>query len=114
MLESVHPIYKLIGIELSLQHLSYALSDWLVFRVVFSDAFSKWSTEGCRRIEGTTEYSVCECDHMTNFAVLLDVTGVSEAITEEHELSLRIITYAGCAISIICLLLSWLTFQFLK
>ena len=51
---------------------------------------------------------------MTNFAVLLDVSGASGGMEEEHVLSLTIITYAGCVISIVCLLLSWLTFQFLK
>lgn len=51
---------------------------------------------------------------MTNFAVLLDVSGVSNELDEAHVLSLTIITYAGCVISIVCLILSWITFQFLK
>lgn len=74
----------------------------------------KWLTDGCKRIGGTDDYSLCQCDHMTNFAVLLDVSGASGGMEEEHVLSLTIITYAGCVISIVCLLLSWLTFQFLK
>lgn len=84
---------------------------------IIEDSFlfcSNWSTEGCRQIEGNAEYSTCECDHMTNFAVLLDVTGMTEKLSKGHELSLRIITYAGCTISIVCLLLSLLTFQFVK
>ena len=35
-----------------------------------------WSQEGCRMIYGNRSHTMCECDHLTNFAVLMDVTGV--------------------------------------
>jgi len=57
---------------------------------------------------------MCECEHLTNFAVLLDVTGVTDEISDEHLLTLTVITYAGCIISIVCLLLSFITFTCLK
>lgn len=32
-----------------------------------------WSNEGCVRSEGNMTYSVCLCNHLTNFAVLMQV-----------------------------------------
>ena len=37
---------------------------------------NEWSSEGCRLLDGESpEFSVCQCDHLTNFAVILDVNG---------------------------------------
>ncbi|XP_074642334.1 adhesion G protein-coupled receptor L3-like isoform X3 [Tubulanus polymorphus] len=71
-----------------------------------------WSTEGCRMVRHTPSETVCECDHLTNFAVLMDIVGTK--LGTHHELSLTVITYAGCIISIVCLLLCWITFQFFR
>ncbi|GFS09433.1 adhesion G protein-coupled receptor L3 [Elysia marginata] len=71
-----------------------------------------WSQEGCRLVYGNRSHTECECDHLTNFAVLMDITGVE--LPEEHELALRVITYVGCIISIVCLLLAWITFTIFK
>lgn len=32
-----------------------------------------WSNEGCVRSEGNMSYSVCLCNHLTNFAILMQV-----------------------------------------
>lgn len=32
-----------------------------------------WSNEGCVRFEGNMTYSVCLCNHLTNFAILMQV-----------------------------------------
>lgn len=32
-----------------------------------------WSNEGCVRSEGNVTYSVCLCNHLTNFAILMQV-----------------------------------------
>ncbi|KAK3577482.1 hypothetical protein CHS0354_026429 [Potamilus streckersoni] len=71
-----------------------------------------WSQEGCRRINYNSTHTTCECDHMTNFAILMDVHATEMA--SFHEVSLSYITYAGCIISIICLFFSWITFQFIS
>ena len=31
-----------------------------------------WSTEGCWLESSTKEYTICRCDHLANFAVLMD------------------------------------------
>lgn len=74
--------------------------------------YSAWSEEGCR-VEGTNAtHTVCECDHLTNFAILMDVHMTS--LSARHQTALQIITYVGCSISIICLILAIITFHSFK
>ncbi|XP_042221217.1 adhesion G protein-coupled receptor L3-like isoform X2 [Homarus americanus] len=70
---------------------------------------SSWSEEGCRVLRYNTTHTVCECDHLTNFAVLMDVHATPLAYP--HQLALSIITYVGCVISIVCLLLATIVFH---
>ncbi|GMT15542.1 hypothetical protein PFISCL1PPCAC_6839, partial [Pristionchus fissidentatus] len=78
-------------------------------RCVFWDTFvSDWSTTGCRLLATNTTTSVCECNHLTSFAILMDITG---EIGEMENTALDVVTVVGCAISIVCLLLSFLVFS---
>ncbi|XP_042859816.1 latrophilin Cirl-like isoform X4 [Penaeus japonicus] len=70
---------------------------------------SSWSEEGCRVLRYNTSHTVCQCDHLTNFAVLMDVHATPLAYP--HHLALSIITYVGCVISIVCLLLATIVFH---
>ena len=36
-----------------------------------------WSTDGCRLASRDNGSVTCECDHLTNFAVLMDMSGIS-------------------------------------
>ncbi len=36
---------------------------------------SDWSSDGCELVYSDGEKARCVCDHLTNFGVLLDVTG---------------------------------------
>ncbi|CAG2163003.1 unnamed protein product [Oppiella nova] len=63
-----------------LQHLKHKNRLYLGDRVdcVFWDfTRNKWSSEGCRLIEmdSDRETTVCECNHLTNFAALMDTSG---------------------------------------
>lgn len=40
---------------------------------LFSSNDGIWSNEGCVRSEGNMTYSVCLCNHLTNFAILMQV-----------------------------------------
>uniref|UniRef100_A0A8C7CC03 Adhesion G protein-coupled receptor D1 n=1 Tax=Oncorhynchus kisutch TaxID=8019 RepID=A0A8C7CC03_ONCKI len=67
----------------------------------FLDYSSKegvWSNEGCVRSEGNMSYSVCLCNHLTNFAILMQV--VPMELSKTHQVALSTISYVGCAISI--------------
>lgn len=74
--------------------------------------YGKWSQNGCNFMGGNSTHVTCECNHLTNFAILMDVSGVE--FTNQHAQFLRYITYIGCIISITCLALSWITFQCLR
>ncbi|XP_060516330.1 latrophilin Cirl isoform X2 [Cylas formicarius] len=73
-----------------------------------------WSEEGCHVDSSESNYThtVCYCDHLTNFAILMDVHDIYLQIP--HEIALQVITYIGCIISIICLILAIITFQLFR
>ena len=62
---------------------------------------SGWSDEGCRVLATNRTHTQCRCDHLTNFAVLMDLH--STPLTSLHQRALATITYIGCSISIVCL-----------
>ncbi|XP_050445380.1 latrophilin Cirl-like isoform X2 [Cataglyphis hispanica] len=73
---------------------------------------SAWSDEGCQIQKTNDTHTVCECNHLTNFAVLMDVHAIRLDIA--HQVALQIITYIGCIISVVCLILAILTFQLFR
>ncbi|XP_078106310.1 adhesion G-protein coupled receptor D1 isoform X2 [Sander vitreus] len=81
----------------------------------FLDYSSKegvWSNEGCVRSDGNMTYSVCLCNHLTNFAILMQVVPLK--LTTGHRVALSTIGYVGCSISIICLAITLVTFAVLS
>eukprot|EP00092_Neocalanus_flemingeri_P012767 GFUD01013758.1.p1 GENE.GFUD01013758.1~~GFUD01013758.1.p1 ORF type:complete len:732 (-),score=171.90 GFUD01013758.1:130-2073(-) len=66
---------------------------------------SGWSQKGCYAVaEKSTEITtMCQCYHLTNFAVLVDVYGLAQS--EQHKNNLDVITWIGCGISIMSLTL---------
>lgn len=80
---------------------------------VFWDyTMSTWSEEGCHVELNNNTHTVCLCDHLTNFAILMDVHSIYLPIG--HQVALQVITYIGCIISITCLALAVLTFQLFR
>ena len=51
-------------------------------------------------------HAACSCNHLTSFAILMGVTKSAE----ESNLALDIVSYASCSLSILSLLLSFITF----
>lgn len=81
----------------------------------FLDYSSKegvWSNEGCVRSGGNMTYSVCLCNHLTNFAILMQVVPIE--LTTGHQVALSTIGYVGCSISIFCLAITLVTFAVLS
>lgn len=81
----------------------------------FLDYSSKegvWSNEGCVRSDGNLSYSVCLCNHLTNFAILMQVVPIQ--LTIGHRVALSTIGYVGCSISIFCLTITLVTFAILS
>ncbi|KAA0186105.1 hypothetical protein HAZT_HAZT010408 [Hyalella azteca] len=73
---------------------------------------SLWSEEGCRVMGSNTTHVTCQCDHLTNFAVLMDFHATP--LSSEHTFALAVITYVGCVVSIVCLLLAIVVFHVFK
>ncbi|XP_051923965.1 adhesion G-protein coupled receptor D1 isoform X2 [Hippocampus zosterae] len=81
----------------------------------FLDYSSKegvWSNQGCVRSKGNMTYSVCLCNHLTNFAILMQVVPLK--LTTGHRVALSTIGYVGCSISIFCLAITLVTFAVLS
>ncbi|XP_062611810.1 adhesion G-protein coupled receptor G4-like, partial [Saccostrea cucullata] len=80
----------------------------------FYDTSGGWSTKGCQRIGEKNGRIVCQCDHLTNFAILLDVKGQSDVIDSGNTLALSVITVIGLSLSILGLGLTVLSFILFK
>ncbi|XP_065566296.1 latrophilin Cirl-like isoform X2 [Artemia franciscana] len=71
---------------------------------------SAWSEEGCRVSLTNKTHTMCRCDHLTHFAVLMDLR--ESPLMASHNGVLTTVTYIGIGISIIFLALAFLTFVF--
>ncbi|KAJ8040328.1 Adhesion G protein-coupled receptor L2 [Holothuria leucospilota] len=77
-----------------------------------NSSYGDWSGEGCKVIKSNSTHTVCSCNHLTNFAILMDVQAVE--LSQTHTFALSVITYFGFIISCICLLLAFITFCMFK
>ncbi|XP_048865940.1 uncharacterized protein LOC125739666 isoform X2 [Brienomyrus brachyistius] len=75
----------------------------------FNGGSGGWNTAGCSVQNKTDEHTVCSCNHLTSFAVLLDISrgGISDPV---QNIILTFITYIGCGVSAIFLCLTLLTY----
>ena len=74
----------------------------------------QWSDRGCYRNESLSNSSVtvCECNHLTHFALLLSAAPPN--FTAPVVLSLEIIGYVGVSISLLAMTLTVTTFIILR
>uniref|UniRef100_A0A8C7E3F4 Adhesion G-protein coupled receptor G2 n=1 Tax=Naja naja TaxID=35670 RepID=A0A8C7E3F4_NAJNA len=86
----------------------------LTLRCAFWD-FSKnggqgsWNSEGCVLKERTMNETVCSCNHLTSFGILLDLSR-NPTISPVQVLILTFITYIGCGLSAIFLSVTLVTY----
>ncbi|ESO89871.1 hypothetical protein LOTGIDRAFT_218330 [Lottia gigantea] len=71
-----------------------------------------WSSNGCEYAGTLNDRDICLCDHLTNFAVLLDFYGHAEQLDPIHDFTLSIITIIGLSLSIFGLGMTIVTFIF--
>ncbi|XP_026159236.1 CD97 antigen [Mastacembelus armatus] len=67
-----------------------------------------WSTDGCHQQRSNASHTVCTCDHLSSFAVLMALYPM------EHTYGLLLVTRIGLIISLLCLVLCILTFKFCR
>ncbi|KAJ7370063.1 hypothetical protein OS493_034271 [Desmophyllum pertusum] len=58
-----------------------------------------WSKKGCSLVEETEEHTTCSCNHLTNFAVLLEVGETK--LSDDDRFALEMVTYIGCSLSFV-------------
>ncbi|XP_071506944.1 adhesion G-protein coupled receptor G6-like [Diadema antillarum] len=73
-----------------------------------------WSSEGCSVLSSEDNRTECECDHLTNFALLMDLYGVTSSYDDGHQRALSIISYVGCGLSIIGLTLTFISYMMIR
>jgi len=70
-----------------------------------SNSTGHWSTEGCHKDEqlSSEQATVCHCNHLTHFAVLMRVTDNTEVVLPDkpHIQALEVITYVGFSLSLL-------------
>ncbi|KAF6727717.1 CD97 antigen [Oryzias melastigma] len=67
-----------------------------------------WSTRGCRVVTSSPEYTVCSCEHLSSFAVLMALYDT------EDRFDLKLITWVGLSLSLVCLFFCILTFSMIR
>ena len=74
----------------------------------------RWSDRGCTRNTSlsSTSRTVCDCNHLTHFAILLSPN--PPEFSEDVALSLTVIGYIGVTISLVAMALTVFTFIALK
>lgn len=114
---------KKVPVELTFQHIQpddayiqYEVkpvcSYWNYDKSTYEGGF--WSSDGCQVKSTNKTHTVCQCNHLTHFAILMDVYGVHEELSEVHEVILTVITIVCSLISCISIILTLLAFRFLK
>ncbi|XP_010777473.1 probable G-protein coupled receptor 144 [Notothenia coriiceps] len=67
-----------------------------------------WNTKGCDVVSKHYGYTVCYCNHTTNFALLLQVYEAQRS--PENEKALQVLTFIGCGVSLCGLLFTFILF----
>uniref|UniRef100_G3U9Q7 Adhesion G protein-coupled receptor G4 n=1 Tax=Loxodonta africana TaxID=9785 RepID=G3U9Q7_LOXAF len=67
-----------------------------------------WNSSGCTVNETNVNYTICQCDHLTHFGVLMDLSRAT--VDAVNERILVLITYTGCGISSIFLGIAIVTY----
>ncbi|XP_008105501.2 adhesion G-protein coupled receptor G2 isoform X3 [Anolis carolinensis] len=74
-----------------------------------NDGSGGWAYDGCTVIERRTNETVCSCNHLTSFGVLLDLSRNTQ-LSPTQMLILTFITYIGCGLSAIFLSVTLVTY----
>ncbi|XP_059496028.1 adhesion G protein-coupled receptor E5-like isoform X2 [Stegostoma tigrinum] len=71
--------------------------------VYWNTGTNTWSTKGCLKVSSTVSHTVCQCSHLSSFAVLV-------ALYKVEGPALTTITYVGIITSLVCLAIAIITF----
>ncbi|MEE6481192.1 hypothetical protein FKM82_012777 [Ascaphus truei] len=69
-----------------------------------------WSSKGCELLSRNKSHVTCQCNHMTSFAVLMDISKRENG----EVLPLKIITYTSVSVSLMALLLTFILLMVIR
>ncbi|XP_077076262.1 adhesion G-protein coupled receptor G6 isoform X27 [Siphateles boraxobius] len=110
-------------VKIEIAHLEYQrepkpLCVFWDFNLQSEDHTGGWNSEGCEvSPESNSNRTVCLCNHLTHFGILMDISGASAQIDEKNNRVLTFITYIGCGISAIfsaATVLTYIAFEKLR
>ncbi|XP_075314768.1 adhesion G-protein coupled receptor G6 isoform X4 [Odontesthes bonariensis] len=85
---------------------------------VMNNGSGGWNETGCIVSEdSSSSRTVCLCDHLTHFGILMDVSQTSSRIDPKNKKILTFLSYIGCGVSAICsaaTLLTYIAFEKLR
>ncbi|XP_071209538.1 adhesion G protein-coupled receptor E5-like [Salvelinus alpinus] len=94
--------FKHLQVRAESVEMNYTCVFWSEGRV--QEKGGAWSRRGCTKVTSNATHTVCSCSHLSSFAVLMALYPV------EHTFELRLLTWLGLSVSVVCLLLCILTF----
>ncbi|XP_043767133.1 adhesion G protein-coupled receptor E3 isoform X2 [Cervus elaphus] len=97
-------------VVLSFQHMKVNPRNKKIFCVYWKSTKegNRWSKDGCALKQTNKTHTICNCTHLSSFAVLMAFHD------QEEDPALTVITYVGLSFSLLCLLLAALTFLLCK
>ncbi|XP_064406818.1 adhesion G-protein coupled receptor G2-like isoform X2 [Halichondria panicea] len=106
----------------TLKHFSQLAQDSSEMKCVFWDfkrgsdsrlVNGRWNTTGCERNDSLSNstHTVCECTHLTNFAILLSSQPIVEGV---HGFALEVIGYIGVSLSVLAMLATIVALVYLR
>ncbi|KAI1897535.1 hypothetical protein AGOR_G00084270 [Albula goreensis] len=108
-------------VEIEIKHLEYqpAPKPLCVFwDFSIKDGKGGWNSEGCAVSPDSNGFkTICLCNHLTHFGILMDISGSAAKIDSQNTKILTFITYIGCGVSAIfsaATLLTYIAFEKLR
>ncbi|WAR07709.1 AGRG6-like protein, partial [Mya arenaria] len=69
--------------------------------VYWSEKQHLWKTDGCSVHKTNADYTVCHCEHLTNFALLMDIHNTGETLSDTERKVLKMLSQIGCGLSFV-------------
>ncbi|GCC20746.1 hypothetical protein chiPu_0019313, partial [Chiloscyllium punctatum] len=99
-----HELTEMVNFTLKLNQdtKDHEKADCVYLKITEEGSF--WSSEGCFPISSNGSYAICQCNHLTSFAILMS------PIEIEEDWSLLLISTVGLTVSLLCLAASIVVF----
>ncbi|XP_067427307.1 adhesion G protein-coupled receptor E5 isoform X3 [Thunnus thynnus] len=97
-------------VQLNFKHLEESNKNHTCVFWNSSEHGGSWSAEGCSVVESNLTHTVCSCNHLSSFAVLMALYDIEE----QYKFQLQLITWVGLSLSLVCLFICILTFWLIR